>query len=92
LNFGGLVAGFGVPGAIDFADIAFGPGTTVSFGEADGNSSGTLTLSDNTHRASIILLGQYATGNFLQHDDGHGGTLITDSPVVTDSLLAQAHV
>ena len=43
LDFSGVISGFGVPGGIDLADIAFGPGTVVDFTEALDNTSGTLT-------------------------------------------------
>lgn len=80
-HFGGRISGFGVPGAIDFADIAFGAQTTLHFAEAPGNTSGTLTVSDGTHTAAILLLGQYLAANFNMASDGHGGTLVTDPPI-----------
>lgn len=80
-NFDGQISGFGVPGAIDFADIAFGVQTTLDFIEAPGNTSGTLTVSDGTHTAAILLLGQYLAANFNMASDGHGGTLVTDPPL-----------
>ena len=80
-NFDGQISGFGIPGAIDFADIAFGAQTTLGFTEAPGNTSGTLTVSDGTHTAAILLLGQYLAANFNMASDGHGGTLVTDPPL-----------
>jgi autotransporter passenger strand-loop-strand repeat protein len=84
-NFGGLVAGFGQPGLIDLRDIAFGSGTTLSFTEAPGNTSGTLSVSDGVHSANIMLIGQYTTAQFTKASDAHGGTLIGDPPVATQS-------
>jgi autotransporter passenger strand-loop-strand repeat protein len=94
--FTGLVAGFAIPDQLDLADIAFGSGTTLGFVEAGNNTSGTLTVSDGTHTANILLLGQYAAGNFHLATDGHGGTLVTDPPlaVATDQnpiALAATH-
>jgi hypothetical protein len=71
-----------VPGAIGLRDIEFGSGTTLAFNEAPSNTSGTLTVSDGTHQANILLLSQYATGNFTKQGDGAGSTLITDPPRV----------
>ena len=78
-HFGGTISGFGVPGGIDLRDIAFGSGTTLGY--AGDASSGTLTVSDGTHTATLNLLGQYAAGNFTLHSDGNGGTLVTDPPL-----------
>ena len=91
--FNGKIAGFGVPGSLDLADIAFGSNTTLGYSEAGNNTSGTLTVSDGTHTASILLLGQYVAGNFHMASDGGTGTLVTDPPltVATDqqSFLTQ---
>jgi hypothetical protein len=53
----------------------------VSFKEAQGHLSGTLTVTDGTHTASLTLLGQYSAQNFTLASDGHGGTMITDPAV-----------
>jgi autotransporter passenger strand-loop-strand repeat protein len=87
VHFGGKISGFGVPGAIDLRDIAFGSGTTLGFTEALDNTSGTLTVNDGTHMANITLLGQYVAGNFTKQSDGNGGTLITDPPVPDSFML-----
>jgi autotransporter passenger strand-loop-strand repeat protein len=88
-----VIGGFGVPGGIDLADISFGSSTTLSFTEASNNTSGTLTVGDGTHTATLLLLGQYVAANFTAQTDGQGGTLITDPPVSTNSqlLLTQPH-
>jgi len=49
----------------------------LSFTEAASNQSGTLTVTDGVHTASIQLLGQYMASEFVAASDGHGGTLIT---------------
>jgi hypothetical protein len=69
------------------ADIAFGSNTSASFVEAGSLTSGTLTVTDSTHIANIVLLGQYMTGNFHLTNDGHGGTLVTDPPAAATSDL-----
>ena len=38
-------------------------------------------MTDGTHTANILLLGQYVAGNFNLSNDGTGGTLVTDPPV-----------
>ena len=61
------------------ADIAFGSGTTLGY--SGNSSSGTLSVTDGSHTANILLLGQYVAGNFNIASDGTGGTLVTDPPV-----------
>ena len=56
IHFNGLVAGFGIPGSIDLADIAFTSNTTSGFVEAGNNTSGTLTVSDGTQRPTSLCL------------------------------------
>ena len=53
----------------------------LAFSEAGNNQSGTLSVSDGTHAASILLLGQYVAGNFHIASDGTGGTIVTDPPL-----------
>ena len=85
-SFHGLISGFGSPAGvtedIDLRDIKFSKRTKMSFTEASNNLSGTLTITDGTHTATLTLLGQYAAGNFHLASDGHGGTLVTDPPLV----------
>jgi autotransporter passenger strand-loop-strand repeat protein len=52
VNFHGVISGFGVPGALDLRDIAFGSNTTLGFVETGNNFSGTLTVSDGTNTAN----------------------------------------
>jgi hypothetical protein len=81
LGFSGTIAGFGLPAHLDLMDIAFGAGTTLAFTEASNNQSGTLTVSDGSHAATLSLLGQYVAGQFTMASDGHGGTMIGDPPL-----------
>jgi autotransporter passenger strand-loop-strand repeat protein len=81
VSFGGTVAGFHSGDFLDLADIGFGSGTTVTFSEAASNLSGTLMVSDGTHSATILLIGQFTAGQFTSASDGHGGTLIGDPSV-----------
>ena len=74
-----LVAGFAVPDAFDLSLINFASATS---GYSGNTSSGTLTVSDGTHSASILLLGNYTAGSFqLNPETGGGtGTVVTDPP------------
>jgi len=89
-SFHGLVAGFGTSDQIDLLDVAFVSATTkrgaqthLSFTEAASNLSGTLTVTDGVHTASIQLLGQYTASEFATASDGHGGTLVTFTSATT---------
>jgi hypothetical protein len=79
-SFNGLVAGFGSPYGvieeIDLRDIAFGKKTKLSFKEAQGKLSGTLTVTDGTHTTNLTLLGRYSISDFSLSSDGHGDTII----------------
>ncbi len=71
------ISGFNTsPEKLDLTDIAYGGNTTLSFVEANNNTSGTLTVSDTVHTANITVLGLYTTQNFTTASDGHGGTII----------------
>jgi hypothetical protein len=81
-GFGTFEPGYGVgvkPDKIDLQGIAFGTTkkSQVSFTEAASNLSGTLTVTDGVHTASIQLLGQYTASEFATASDGNGGTLVT---------------
>jgi autotransporter passenger strand-loop-strand repeat protein len=90
-SFGATISGFGIPGGIDLVNVAFSATTTLNFQEAVGNLSGTLTVNDGTHVATLTLLGQYVTGQFHMANDGNGGTLVTDPPVDSAGHLASPH-
>ena len=62
--------------------------TTLAFAEAQNNGIGTLTVSDGTHTANILLLGQYSAAQFHVTTDGNGGTLVTDPPVVSGTAAS----
>jgi hypothetical protein len=71
---------------IDFADINF---ASVQSPGYSGNSSGsTLTVTDGTHTAAIVLLGNYLASTFVASSDGHGGTSVVDPPANSNLVLA----
>jgi autotransporter passenger strand-loop-strand repeat protein len=87
-NFSGKISGFDAYAGsgsaseatnyLDLRDILYGPSTNVSFVEANNSESGTLTVTDGTHTANLVLLGDYATGDFKKESDGFGGTEVYD--------------
>ena len=85
-NFSGTIAGFTGGDFLDLKDIAFGSNTSMNFVEAGNNLSGTLSVTDGSHTANITLLGSYTPGQFSSATDGHGGTVITDPPVLLVSM------
>ena len=88
-----LVAGFTSPTAeIDLKSVNYAR-ATVSFAEASNNISGTLTISDGTNSASILLLGNYVAGaaSFTLSKDSGTGTVVYDPLQMVEmaqSLLA----
>jgi hypothetical protein len=72
-----LVAGFAAPDAFDLSAIQFASATKDYVGDT---SSGTLTVGDGTHSASIALLGNYTAASFnLGAESGGGtGTVVTN--------------
>jgi len=78
-NFSAAIAGLTVPSQlIDLGGFTFSLGETVSWTEADDNTSGSLTITDGALAAQLTLDGSYVTSNFVLSDDGSGGTYIAD--------------
>ncbi len=84
--YGFLVAGFAVPDAFDLSSINFASATKGYMGNT---SSGTLTVNDGTHSASILLLGNYTAASFNLGKEGGGGTgtVVTDLPPANGGAL-----
>jgi autotransporter passenger strand-loop-strand repeat protein len=78
-HFNGVISGFGVPGGIDLTDIAFSGAT---LGYTNNVNSGVLTITNGANVATIQVLGQYVQANFNLSNDGNGGVLVTDPPVL----------
>jgi hypothetical protein len=85
-----LVAGFAAPDAFDLSAIKFASAMKDYVGDT---SSGTLTVGDGTHSASILLLGNYTAASFsLGAESGGGaGTVVTNPPVSSNSVIAPPH-
>ena len=82
----GAVAGFTTGAALDLRDIAFVGSKEAAY--QGTSTAGTLTVSDGTHTAKIAVTGALGSGAFVAQSDGHGGTLIYEPTVATNSALA----
>jgi large repetitive protein len=84
LQFGGTIVGLAASGAnaLDLADIGFISGTTKA-----NFSGGTLTVTDGTHNAHIVLAGDYTGHTFVTSSDQSGGTKVVD-PAEEQSLAS----
>jgi Bacterial Ig-like domain len=91
-TFAGTVAGLALGNYLDLADIAFKSNTAPAYTPNGGNTGGTLKVTEGASSVNIALLGNYLASSFVASSDGHGGTLVTDPPPSTPSLLAHAHV
>ncbi len=85
-SYTGKVSGFGpVDGGntgqyIEFADISY-TGESFTYTPANSaNTSGTLTVTDGTHSASVVLVGKYEPADFEAEDIN--GTLAIIDPAV----------
>jgi fibronectin-binding autotransporter adhesin len=82
----GKVTSFGQGGSdphqfIDFHGVNFA-GESFTYTSANAaNTSGTLTVSDGTHSASVALIGHYTQADF--NAENVGGTLAITDPTVT---------
>jgi hypothetical protein len=91
-TFSGTVAGMTAQDTLDLRDINFA--TVVTPPSFIGTAtSGTLTVTDGTHTARILLLGNYMASTFTASNDRFGGTSIVDPPATSASIasLAQTH-
>jgi hypothetical protein len=84
-----LVAGFAIPDQFDLSLINFASATS---GYSGNTSSGTLTVGDGTHSASILLLGNYTAGSFKLNPEPAGGTgtVVTDPPPMSNGPFQAA--
>jgi hypothetical protein len=83
-SFDGQISGFGGEDRIDLADVFFGTSTTLAYSNQGNDSGTTLTVSDGVNLVNINLIGNYTIGNFILGEDGGGGTLVYDRPIVAN--------
>jgi hypothetical protein len=82
VHFKGVISGFdsnksNLSDSIDLLDIDSATAQKVSY------TGGVLTIKDGLgHTTQLHFNGAYTINNFNLNDDGHGGTLLTDPPVV----------
>jgi hypothetical protein len=48
-------------------------------------------VGDGAHVATLAMIGQYTAANFHLSDDGHGGTMVTEAPVLSGVSLATSN-
>jgi autotransporter passenger strand-loop-strand repeat protein len=84
-TFSGTVAGMTLQDTLDLRDIAF---ATASFTSSGTTASSTLTVTDGTHTAHILLLGNYMASTFTLSNDTFGGTSIIDPPNTSVSVAS----
>jgi len=90
-TFSGTIAGWQDSAELDLGDIAFGESTSFGYAANSENTAGVLTVTDGTHTASLLLLGQYSAANFALASDGHGGSLITNPVDQPQAQLSMSH-
>jgi hypothetical protein len=78
-GYAGSISGFSKSGtnSLDLTDIAFTSGVTKA-SYSGTTASGTLTVTDGTHTAHIMLVGNFTASTFTVGSDGHGGVLVKD--------------
>jgi fibronectin-binding autotransporter adhesin len=85
-HLSGTISGFHLGETIDLRGLAFSSSSsTLSWTQktSGANASGTLTVKEGTTSTTLTLIGSYTVSNFSATSDGHGGTLVTDPPVVS---------
>ena len=90
-SFAGTVAGLASGDRIDLADIGYVAGESLSYKANSKATGGELTIGNGTHTANIALLGSYLASNFATSSDGHGGTLVTETPINSVAHPVLAH-
>lgn len=90
IAFAGRLSAFGAGDKLDFSSFDFST-ATIGFAENKKGTAGTLTISDATQHADLLLLGQYAASGFRLSGNGHGGSLVTYTPPAETGLQLAAH-
>jgi autotransporter passenger strand-loop-strand repeat protein len=86
------VSGFGAGDIVRLASFRAGAAENLSFVENAAKTSGTLTITDGTQKATITLFGQYVAAGFHLANDPAGGTAISyTAPPVAHAELAASH-
>jgi hypothetical protein len=75
-SFAATISGFGTGDTIDAANFLAPPATTYNFVENSGGAGGTLTLTDGSLTANILMTGVYSNSDFTLAPDSGTGTLV----------------
>jgi hypothetical protein len=75
-NFAATISGFGKGDTIDATNFLAPPATTYNFVENSGATGGTLTLTDGSLIANILMKGVYSNSSFSLAPDSGTGTLV----------------
>jgi hypothetical protein len=77
---------------IDLPDLAFGPQMMLAYSQNSADAGGVLAVTNGVGSAKIALLGNYIAASFVTAGDGHGGTLVTQTPQAAEQpLLTHPH-
>ena len=87
----GKVTSFGQGGlnpnqSLDFTGVNFA-GASVTFTSAASHTSGTLSVTDGTHSATVTLVGHYTTANFTSANDIAGHLKVFDPTLIYTSAV-----
>jgi hypothetical protein len=77
LGFSGMIAGFDGNDQLDLVNMQFSGDLSLSYAADASGTDGTLTISDGTHTAVILLMGQYDANGFHATSDNGNGTFVT---------------
>ena len=86
--FTGTVSGFNAGDQIDFADMVFGIGTTLSYLTNSTATGGTLLVNDGVQTAEIALQGVFSAAGFQGATDAGNGTAVAYAVPLADQTLS----
>jgi hypothetical protein len=75
-SFAATISGFAAGDTIDAANFLAPPATKFNFVENSGGTGGTLTLTDGSLTANILMMGKYSKSDFTLAPDSGSGTLV----------------
>jgi hypothetical protein len=86
------VGGFSNKGrtSLDLGDINFVNSAEATF--TGTSTSGLLTVTDGVHTATIALVGNYLSSNFVASSDGAGGTIVVAQKAPSEIQPVQAFI
>jgi autotransporter passenger strand-loop-strand repeat protein len=84
-HLSGAISGFHSGDAIDLGGLAYSGTSAASWTQltSGASASGTLIVKEGASSVTLTVVGSYTSKNFSVTSDGHGGTLVTDPPVIS---------